>query len=384
MPLAPVVATSLAASKVLDPLLEQDGYRLQAFAMAADFSRGDLVADVVNFHNLGYADFLNDVPELFFTLHQDDPQLAPILSRLGDCHYLLWRGNRVVHAGWLMESDETDDDVVIYGYGYLAGLFWSLSDWNQVFTNQPVSEIVRLLWRFALTINSTLLGWIATGSIEGAQNTSEGNGQIILPEYALFHKRLLFAMQELAALGGSDTSLNVVFEITHDEVPTFNFWHNKGARRKDALLTYGAQIVGFRRGRAPVFHRNDIFSVGSTPQDLIARKQVTDTANVLARGRRQEPLFLAWVRDETELDRVTKLRAKHAKREDFDLSLRLAANSVIPPGGLGAKFGLADSIPVKIVRGGTSINRYLLVSGYQVVYDGAEHLNLLLQDDRLT
>lgn len=382
MPLSPVIATSLAGTVDLDPESEAPRYRLQVFRMADDFSPGPLVAELANPLNLGYGKYLNDVPELFVTMQQDDEQLARVMPHLGRCHYLLWRGKRVVHAGWLFETDESPDDVVLYGYGYMAGLYWMLSGWEDTYTAAAVSTIARAVWEAAKDADNSMLGWITTGSIEGAQNAVEGSGEIVLPDYRLFYKRSLFALQELASLGMSDTEQSVVFEITHAEQPVFNFWHNQGIRRPSLRLEYGGNIVGFNYSRSPVFRRNDVLAVGATPHDILAREQVADKADQRLLGLRQEPLFLAWVRDDTELERVAKFRSSQVKRDDFALSLRLAANSVVPTGGYGAGYELSDSLPVKIDRGTTQIDDYFQVVGEQVVFDGSEHVNLLMQEER--
>lgn len=384
MPLAPAVATSLAGSRVLDPLADASGYRVQVFRSAIDFSVGDLIADIVNPQNIGYADYANQVPEMFMTLHQDHDQLPDILPFLGSAHYRVYRGRKVVHAGWLMESDESEDDVVLYGYGYLAGLFWYLSSWDQTFTSNSVGDIVRALWRRTITFTSPMLSFVKTGHIEGAQNGSDGAGEIVLPQYPLYYKRILHAFQELAALGLSDTSQNVLFEITQSDVPVFNWWHDRGARRPYARLTYGdgGQIIGFRRRRSPIFRRNNVLAVGSTPHTTLLRKEVSNASDMSSQGRRQEPLFLSWVRDETELDRVAKLRLKQGMREDFDLSVDLRPGSFIPPAGFGSQVQITDSLPIKIERGATRIDRYMMLAGYQVIYDGEEKVNLLLQEDR--
>lgn len=380
MPLAPTIGTHLT-----EPAFGQDRlrpiYRVQAFAFDPDtFGIGSLIADFPVALNVGWGKRINEPPEFFFTLHQDEPSTEVLSSVLGRAHIRILRGDRIVSAGWLMESDETNDDVVFYGYGYLAGFYWLLSEWKHQFQGVGVSEIVRLLWRRAITFTYSMLAFVATGSIEGAV-LGDSDGQIVLPDYTVYYKRLLYCFQELAALGTSDTEHNVVFEITDEEVPRFNFWSNAGIARPDVRIDE-SMISGFRRARTPVFHRNNVQAVGSLAFDVLNRKEEESETAMAFNGRRQEPLFLAWVRDETEMDRVVKHRMKAALREDTELHLSLYANSLVPPGGLGSRFDLADTLPVKIDHGATHIDDRLMVSGVQVIFDGDEHVRLILQDKR--
>lgn len=145
---------------------------------------------------------------------------------------------------------------------------------------------------------------------------------------------------------------------------------------------YGdGRVADFREYGMSVHHRNDVRSVGQQPRDLVLRKSVEDTTDMDDWGRMQEPLFLAWVRDEDELDRVTKLRAAWAKRDDTHIQLSFYAGAEPPPGSSDARFDLGDTVTVKIDRGVTNINKTQQVVGYMVaVLNGQEKMNVLMQD----
>lgn len=368
-------------------LYEPQPYQVQVFAFAdtTTFGVGSLVASLENVKNIGWSDYANDVPEAFFTINQDDAKISGLADYVGKAHIRVLRGDRIVFAGLLLESDEADDDAVFYAYGYLAVLYWLLTDWDQEFENSTIATIVHALWQRAkTTLTQTNVAFVTTGGVDEPSTASGGSVPIILPSYPAFYKRILFGLQELAALALSDTTNTVVFEITHSVQPTFHFLKNKGSLRPRSRLTYGGQINSFQRRRTPVHHRNDVKAVGADPHDAVLRKEPVDAADVTVWGRRQEPLFLSWVRDETELDRISKLRLKQAKREDVSLWVGLKANSVIPPGGAGALFGMADSIPVQINRGVTLIDDNFMVVGWQVLVtqNGHEHVRLMLAETR--
>jgi hypothetical protein len=366
MPLATAIATQLT-TPVLDPEAIEVRYRVQGYAFGASFAVGNLLVDIDNPKNVGYADYMNGVPEAFFTINQDDAQAVTLNTSLNKMHIRILRNDRVVWSGWLMDSDESDRDVVFYAYGYMAGLYWSLSGWNQSFTRKEISPIVRTLWEAARTIASSGLNFVATGSIESVANASPGASRLVLPLYTIFYKRLLFAFQEFAALGQSDTTNTVLFEITAAS-PQFNFWANRGMDLPDVRWEWGGKVNGFRRLRVGVERRNDLFAVGAAPYNAVLRKNVSSSSDITAYFRRQEPLWLAWIRDETELERVAKLRLARATKEDTILSLRMKPNTVVPPGGLSSQVRIGDAPRVMIDRGATQIDTYMRLTGYQVTY----------------
>lgn len=360
-------------------------YRVQIFAFAntTTFGVGALVAELELAKYIGYADYLNDVPEAFFSLNQEDPKLASLMSYVGRSHIRILRNDQIVWTGWLMDSDESEEDVIFYGYGYTAGLFWSVTDWNQTFIKQQIGQIVSALWTRAKSgLSQSTLGFVTTGTIEAPVTTTGGATPIQLELYTAYHKIILYAMRELAALSIANTGNTVVFEITHSATPTFNLWKDRGAQKPNALLEYGNQILRFRRQRSLVYRRNDLYVVGAAPHNLVLRSNPNDTADFNTWGRRMGSTFFSWARDETELSRAASRRLTLAKREDSDLRLSLKANSVVPPGASGSLFILGDEIPVRINKGVTQINgTYFQVVGHQTIaMRGVEVVHLLLQE----
>jgi len=345
---------------------------------ASDFGPDVLLAEFENVKNVGWSSWLNEVSSAFFTVDADDPKLAAIKDYKDRAHIKIYRNSDLVWAGFWLEYDENDRDVVIYGYSYLAALYWLLTDWGTEFEDDQIDTIVSNLWtRAKTTLTSSMLAWVATGTIEAPVTTSGGSTAIVLPFYSVFKKRILLVFQEMAALGASDTTNAVWFEITPSG--TFNFWKNKQVDR-DVVWEYGGLVAGFSDVHVGTTYRTVLEGVGASPNDAALR--VTKTGLTLATyGRREEPVFFAFVRDADELDRITDLRLELAERSDIALGLRFKPNAVIPPGATGAGFSLADRVTVRINRGLTEIDGRFRVTGVQVLFlRGSEYVRARVQE----
>lgn len=359
-------------------------YRVHVWdATGANFGPGKLIADFDKAKNVGWADYLLDVPEAFFTLNQDDAKILSLVGKEDVAHVRIYRDTQLVWAGLLGEHDANSSDAIFYAYGYLSILYMLQTDWNVVYTNAQINTIVSDQWtRAKTTLTSSLAGWMTTGTIEAPVTTSGGPTAIVLPTYKLFRKRILFVLRELAALGIGDTTNTVTFEITPGGV--FNFWKNRGVDTTERFEYGDGRVKDFSDKLSPISRRNDILAVGINPNQVTLQQEVADTttaASIANIGRRAEPVFFSWVRDSVEMDRVTRIRAARAKRTIVDLQLRFFANSIIPPGGSGATFKLADRVWAKVSRGITNVNALQMVQGVQVFWiRGAERVNLLLGD----
>lgn len=359
-------------------------YRVQVFDFAdsTTFGIGDMLAEFDRFKNLGYANFANDVPQMFFTLHQDDPRIIALRNKGGRAHVRIWRDDRVVWVGWTsLERDTTPSDGIFYGYGYLAGLYWLHTSWKQSWTGATIGDIVDDIWtRATVTLTKSRLAFIPKGVIQSPTTTLAGSTKMTLPLYEAYYKRLLFLMQEMAAIGASDTGQSVIFNVTTEEAPKFNFWKNRRIDLTDVRWEYpSGKVRSFHEYGMPVYRRNDILAVGQQPRDLLLRTEVADTADMDEWGRMQESLFFAWVKNATELERVTSLRATKSKREDLNLSLTFFTGVEEPP-PVG-RWKIGDTVPVKIDRGVTNIDTRFQIAGYMVgVMDGQERVNVVLQE----
>lgn len=354
-------------------------YRVQVWDMdGTGFAKAGLLAEFETAKNLGYADYLNDVGESFFTLSQTDDKLARIRPYRHNAHVLIYRDDTLVWGGFLGEWEATERDVILYSYSYLGLLHFLTSDWNVSYTSAQVDTIVsEAFTRGKTTLSSSMAAWLTAGTIEAPVTTSGGATPIVLPSYRMFYKRILQIIREMAAFSIGDTTNTVTFEVTPAGV--FNFWKNRGVDR-DITYRYGdRQVQGFFEGFAPIARRNHVLAAGMNPNDALLKYEVSKAADITAKGRRTEPMFFSWVRDSLELERVAKLRAARAVRDDIDLSLRFYPNSITPPQAMGSALRLSDRVNVIVNRGLTQYDGLQMLMGSQVTFiRGQERVSLLL------
>lgn len=350
-------------------------YRVLVFApTGSTFAVGSLVCEAVNPKNIGYAEYLNDVGEAFFTLLQDQPEAALLLPYERTGHVMILRDNEVVWRGILSEHEANSTDVIFYAYGYESVLYKLATDWNQTWATAQIDTIVTALWNRAKTdLTYSQVGFVTTGTIQAPVTTSGGATPIVLPVYKAYYKRILFALKELTAIATSDTTNVCYFQMDYSTDPTvtavtFNFWKNATTDRA-TVWEYGVNIKDFEQPYAPLLGRNDILGVGSGARNQLYRVRDQESAGTngyISAGRAQEPVYLSWVRDETDLTRVIALRAARALRSDVSLSLYMQHGSIIPY-RLASGWDLGDRVTVRIARGATQVDKLMLVVGQQVI-----------------
>jgi hypothetical protein len=359
----------------------------------ANFGFGKLVHEFVNAKNLGYAHYLNDIGECFWTLNQDDLDTENLREHVGVGHVVIARDGEAVWRGIMTEIDASATDVILYGYGYEHVLYHIITPWNQTYENVVIGGIssapINTLWNKAKTDTSSQLGFATTGSIQTPVTTSNGSTDLTLESYKLYYKRLIFAMKELVAIAVSDTTNVVYFELDYGTDPyqqnlTFNFWKDNG-QDTDIRLEFPGPISNFKDRYVPIFSRNRLQAVGSGARDQVFRSEQAQTSGAFGEtlfGTRQEPIYFNWVRDQAELDRVTKLRLQKSVREDISLFTRLKPNGgLLPYRASGSGYKLGDRIKVKIDRGITQVDKMMFLEGQQVIYvNGLEHVQPLFAD----
>lgn len=438
----------------------QPKYRVIVRDFGANFGPGNVIAEFENAKNIGWGTYLNDVPEAYFTINQEDPKLQLIRGYEGKSHVQIYRDSDLVFGGWLMEHDATAEDAVFYCYGYLGGLFWLHTDWDQKWplstitkkaksgttvtlttsedhgmiagdkifielngtdaefpegaqtvlaapttttftyttgTSATVAEttltgvnrvqfqvvqIINDLWtRAKTTLANSNMAWVTTGTIEAPVTESDGAIPLALPDYKTYYKRILFVFKDLAAFSVSDTTNIVSFEVTPSG--TFNFWKDRGVDRTSTVqFRYGDnKISSFGDTSQPVEYRNTIIAAGSQPFEITGRTTSEDATGQTEYGRREETIYLQYVRTDTELQRIADLRLSRAKRILPTIYLNTHLNSFTPPGATGAAFNIGDTVKVDIDWGITNVDGPYLVTGVKVIVQrGTERVRLLLQE----
>lgn len=364
-------------------------YSVHVWDTTTNFAIGSHLVTFENVKHIGWAKYLNDIGEAFFTIDQDDPKLAAVADTLrekeGLAHVSIQRDDKVVWRGFVGEHDADERDAIFYSYGYEAHLYWLVTLWNMSWKEEEVGDILAdLVTRFRTGIPDSPLAWITSGTIEDPVTTSGGSTKIELPSYKTYYKRILFALKELSAVATSDTTNTCFFEFAHSTTPTtktvtFNFWKDRSTSQP-IVLAWGTNVSKFGERFAPILARNHVVGVGSGAHNLLLRynnPHSAGTRGYTAFGRRQEPVYFSWVRDQTDLERVVKLRQARALRFDMDLSLQMAPNSLPPLDG----YALGDRFPVRIDRGITQVDKTMQMVGIQVLANrGAEIVRPLMLD----
>ncbi len=353
------------------------------------FGVGDLVAEFPYVKNIGWAKYLSDVGESYFTVMQDDPKLALIdRTRIGDLHVKILRNNHTVWRGLMGEHDARRDDVVFYNYGYESAMFWLTTAWGSHWENALIGDdIVTDLWHRAKNLTYSQLGFVATGTINNPVTTSGGTTAITLPRYKTYYKRILFALRELVDISTSNTTNTVFWEFAYDDDPadnavTFNFYKNR-SDDTDTIWRYDQQIENFGDKYAPLLTRNIINAVASGPRNQVfksAQARNSGDRGYENFGRHTEPIYIQWVRDQTGLDNVAKQRLHTALRSDTDLTLRMKPSAIVPIDAT-TDYKLGDTVRVKIDKGITQINKRMFLDGMQVIsIRGVERCFPMLSD----
>jgi hypothetical protein len=354
---------------------------IRDFADTTTFGPGPIIAVIENATNVGHSEYLNEVSEAFFSMSQEDPKIA-LLSSATDLgkHVWIYRNGVHVWGGWLGEADENLHDVVFTAYNYLSGFYHYIMPWDKEWTGINAHTIIEETFDYAKGLSKSRVGWLTKDTIQSLYITN-GAGTLALPLYRAPYKRALTVFREIAAYAISDTTNRVKFLCQ----PGGNFFllRNDTTRLNTVTWRLGdGKVRNYNRLRMPVDRRNEILAVGSSPKDTVMRKTITKTANRDAGGLKQEPIYMSWVRNADELDRITKIRANRAVRVDTDLYLAFYKDTVIPYRATGQDYQIGDEVTFSLNHGLTSASGDIkIVVGQQVIYSqGSEFVRVLLQD----
>ena len=359
---------------------------IKDFADTTTFGPGDVIAILENATNVGWGEYLNEVGEAFFTLSQEDRNVSLLGQAMDEgWHCEIYRDGVQVFGGWLGESDENYKDVVFTAYSYISGFYHYVMEWDKEWLATDADEIVEDAYDYAVGLTKSRVGWLTKGTVENLWVQSGGSTTLALPFYRAPYKRALTIFREIAAYAISDTTNRVKFQVTPAGI--FRLHRNDKTELNDVRWKLGdGKVRGFRRIRLPVDRRNEILAVGASPRDTILRETITKTVQRDAYGLKQEPIYFSWVRNATQLQRVTRIRAKKAVRVDTDLYLSFFKNTVLPFRSGSADYQLGDTVTVVLDRGATSLtgsaDEKKIVVGQQVIFSGgSEFVRVLLADD---
>lgn len=356
---------------------------VEDFADTTTFGPGATIAVIENATNIGWSEYINEVGEAFFTMSQEDAKVSLLSSavNLGK-HLLIYRNGTLVWGGWLGEADENMHDVVFTAYNYLSGFYHYIMPWGQEWTGQNASKIIEDTFDNAKAKTKSKVGWLTKGTIENYWVESGGPTTLQLPLYRAPYKRALTVFREITAYAISDTTNRARFVVTPAGV--FNVYRNDKTSLNDVRWRLGdGKVRNYQRIRLPVDRRNEILAVGQSPKDTTMRYTSTNTTNRDAAGLKQEPIFFSWIKNATELQRVTKIRAKRAVRVDTDLYLSFFKDTVVPfRAGSDKDYSIGDEVTVSLSRGLTSMSSEIKnVVGQQIIFSGGnEYVRVLLQD----
>lgn len=361
-----------------------------------EFAPGDLLVEYENPKNLGYAHYLNDISEAFFTISQKDAK-ANIRRHVGTAHVVIIRNAEgyqdVVWRGILAEIDANQEDVIFYAYGYEAQLYTLHTKWNQRWKNTEIGGAsgcpVDDLWARAVALTDSPLGFAATGTIETPTTMTGGNIDLVLQSYRCNHKRILQALRELTAISTSDTNNVVYMEIDYPKDPTdlgitFNYWKDRSDDVTDIRFEYPGNIMGYADRFTPVLMRNKILGVGSGPRNQLYRYNAVVKAGNYGRdafGMHSEATYLSWVRDRSEMKRVILRRLRLGLREDVDVYVRLFPGTIPPWRATNSQHRLGDRVYTQVVNGITRFGKWMTLMGEQTIFvGGREYVQPILED----
>jgi hypothetical protein len=371
-------------------------YRVQVWNTDTDFSPSTLIAEFENPKNLGYAAYLNDIGEAFFTISQYDPKVN-IRSVEGKAHVFIIRDDGtnqdVVWRGILAEHDANARDVVFYAYGYEHLLHSLYTKWNHKWRNEKIAgdggRPINELWIRAKQFNKSPVQWITSGTFQAPVTVSNGSVQLVLNRYRANWKRIITVMKELVAVATSDTDNIVYLEIDYpvdptDQSATFNFWKDRSSDATDIRLEWGGVVMDFNDRFTPVDKKNQTLGVGTGPRNQLYyfTHKITDgTFGRNTFGLRQQNMYLSWVRDRKELKRIVRRRTRLGLREDVNMWVRCFPDTIPPYRATNSSHYLGDRIYTDIQHGVTNVNKWLHFMGEQVVFvNGREYVQPMLED----
>lgn len=340
---------------------------------SSDRSRSTLKAIITDARDVGVSAYANEGGEMFFTLPWNHPYIQECDP--WERHYEVTRLNRVsgeysvVGVGLLDDTDETADEVVVYGRDYLSLFNASISGANTSYTAQEYGSIIQAEITGAINQpgfpDKSVTKFITVGTIDNTSQTTT-----VLTS---FQPRLDFVRQ-LLDIYQSDSSVRPIVSVTRSAPFTFSFQKNAGSDKTHQRLEFGGLINDFRYAPGFTDFGTQAWAIGQKREGASILFSHQSYASQSTYGIIQKGTLFIDVVNQSALDNKTKRFARDIGTVGKNLALGIRL------GGIGPwEWGeLADSLPVVINRGRTQVNGLYTVWGQEWIgkADGSEDLFL--------
>lgn len=357
---------------------------LEIFGSGGTFGPSTRLAEVWDARNLGWSRYDRLAAKGFATLAQASPLLSLFVPLT--THVKMTRvapsGNTEVYAGAFIDYDSTGDDVVLDFYDYLSLLSVSRSGYRVLYPGKTIKEVVDAEWALARGAASSPLGFVATGTTETPVGQDGVTTIKMNAEFGLLDQTRLQVFYDLSEMGRANTANHVTFEITRVAPYTFNFWKAKGSDVGLGLVL-GGLVSDYRYLPGWTQYRNDLATLGTTVGGGATEIVKRDTAEITARGLRQDvatiKTLLGITGAATEADQqqaaAARLLTSKTKQQPA-LLLRLMRGLIEPFSG----FDIADKVVVEIANGiDTITGRYRIVGIRGIYNEEGEDTSLIVQ-----
>ena len=339
----------------------------------ADRGRGTLKAIITDARDVGVSSYANEGGEMFFTLpynHALIDECNPWLR-----HYEVSRLNRisgtydVVGVGILDDTDETPDEVVVYGRDYLSLFNASISGANTSYTSTDYGTIISNVLTAAINqpgeTDKSVTKFITLGTIETTSQTTT--------VITSLQPRLDF-IRQVIEIYQSDSSVRPILSVTRSTPITVSFQSNAGVDRNTNRHEFGGTINDYRYVPGFTDFGTHAWAIGQKREGASILTSHQTYASGATYGIIQKATLFIDIVNQSALDRKTKRFARDIGTVGKNVSLGIRLNSVAP-----WEWGeLADSLPTVISRGRTQVNGLYTVWGQEWIglANGSEDLFL--------
>ena len=344
---------------------------------AATFGPSTLQGVILDALKIGWSWYSRYPSNAFFTLRANsvhNTRLLPLQTHIRITYYNPRTGySAVVFTGRLSEPDHSGEDVVWTAWNYLSELSLSRSGYRTLYPGKLLgTEIAQVEWNAARTATYALLNFVTTGTIENPLGTDEATPIVTDNRFGVIDVPRLLLMFDLTEIGRANTVHNVTMGITRTSPFSFFFLKNAGTAKIGRRFVYPGNVRDFRYVPGYAALRNDLATIGTSPDGSAVEIVKTDEVNALAYGRRQDVFTIKTLQGQvggaTESDAQNAITAR-AVKEATNLSqsvlLDVRPELVEPFDG----WDIEDTIKVEVYRGRVAINDTFRIIGARGLLD---------------